>query len=406
MDNKKRVIIIGANFAGLTAALRLPNSYDVTVIDPVRDFEFLPNIHELVSSVKSPENLRLSRRRLLRRAGHRFVQEAVTEIAGAEGVVMTQSGERFPFDTCVVTVGGVNNTFGVEGADKFAMPFKSVDDCEAIGEKLRGLFERKHEVSIVIVGGGLEGVESLGEVLRRYRNRPGLKVHLVERNGGLAPNAPKAVGRDVQKICAAYPVQFYFGTSVTAVTETTVTLSSGEVLPSDIVLWTVGTAPNPLLADSGLTGEAGKWAPVNRTLQSRFFDNIFIAGDAAELPVPITKQAYHANAMGECAAENVERFLKGAPLKNFQPALEISLISFGDLNTYLVLGKIAVASTALSAGKELVYQLNMAQYDPPFNLTSFCDLQNRYWTGILKLAFPTLRSPLSLLRLGSVRLLR
>ncbi|NIV47424.1 MAG: pyridine nucleotide-disulfide oxidoreductase, partial [Gammaproteobacteria bacterium] len=52
----------------------------VTLIDRSRWFEFLPNIHELLSGVKTPELLRLPLDRNVRRAGHTFVRDTVTEI--------------------------------------------------------------------------------------------------------------------------------------------------------------------------------------------------------------------------------------------------------------------------------------------------------------------------------------
>ncbi len=110
-DSRKRVVIIGANFAGITAAMHLPLDYKVTVLDPSPWFEFLPNVHELVSGVKSPGSLRLPRERLLQRAGHRFLQQAVTAIHPAERRVEIESGASLPFDACVVAVGGTSMSF-------------------------------------------------------------------------------------------------------------------------------------------------------------------------------------------------------------------------------------------------------------------------------------------------------
>ena len=405
MDTRKQIVIIGANFGGLTAALRLPNHYGVVAIDPSPHFEFLPNIHELISRVKSPAQLRLSRQRLLRRAGHRFVQDTVTTLDPVDRVVQTRSGEVFPFDVCVVAVGGVNNTFGIPGADEFAFPYKSVDQCEAISKALQQKIARHERATVGIVGGGLEGIESLGEILRSYRHRRGLTVHMVESSNQLLPGLPAALGQNVERVCRNYPVHFHIGTRVKAVTGTTIELTSGEVLPSDTTIWTGGATAPGLLSESGLAPEAASWAPVRRTLQSRYFDHIFIVGDAAEWPQILSKQAYYATDMGECAADNIARFVQNKPLKKFQPSTSISLISFGDLDTYLTIGNTVVAGTALAPLKEFIYQFNMARYEPPLNLLSFLDLQSRFWRGVFELGLPTLLSPRSLLRLGYVRLI-
>ena len=61
MAIQKKVVIVGANFAGLACAMKLSRRYDVTVLDASPHFEFLPNIHELLSGVKTPDLLRLQR---------------------------------------------------------------------------------------------------------------------------------------------------------------------------------------------------------------------------------------------------------------------------------------------------------------------------------------------------------
>ena len=111
---RPRVAIVGANFAGSARRpARSAIEYDVTVFDPSPWFEWLPNIHELLSGAKRPADLRLSRRRLVARAGHRFVRDAVVAIDAKRGRLETSTGGAYDFDACIVAVGGVNETFGV-----------------------------------------------------------------------------------------------------------------------------------------------------------------------------------------------------------------------------------------------------------------------------------------------------
>ncbi len=309
--SRPRIVIVGGNFAGLTAARHLDRRHAVTVIDRSPSFEWLPNIHELLSGVKRPADLRLPLRRLVTRAGHRFVRAEVTGIDARAGRLATADGREFAFDACIVAVGGVNDTFGVKGADRHAMPFKSVDDCAAIGRRLAPLIRQSGERSVVIVGGGLEGVEALGEILRRRGARDSLHVCVVESGPRLLSDAPPALDAAVRARSAACGVRVCTGSPVTAVTRTQVRLRSGERLRSDLTIWTVGVTASPLLRDSGLVGKSGSWAPVTPALQSKRFENLFVIGDAAALPRPLPKQAYFAMQMGECAADNARRWLAG-----------------------------------------------------------------------------------------------
>jgi NADH dehydrogenase len=363
--SRPRVVVVGANFAGLAAAQHLDGRYAVTVIDRSPWFEWLPNIHELLSGVKRPADLRLPRARLVKRAGHRFVRAEVVRIEVPEGAVVTSTGRRFPFDACIVAVGGVDETFGVPGAERNALSFKSVDECAEIGRRLAQLARRKGPASVVIVGGGFEGIEALGEILRRYGDRKGLRVSLVEAGPRLMPKSPASIDRAVRRHCARNDVRFLNGTRVTRVTPTRVHVTGGKPLRSDLTIWTGGVKAPPLLRASGLADRDGRWAPVTLALRSKHHDNVFVIGDAAGLPQPLDKQAYYALQMGVCAAGNVERALAGRRLREFKPSAKGMLVAFGALDTFLIAGRSVIASPALAAAKEAVFQVTMAQLDPP-----------------------------------------
>lgn len=382
MSSRPRVVVVGANFAGLTAARHLPRALDVTVVDAHPWFEWLPNVHELVSGIRRPESLRAPRARLVRTLGHRFVCARVVGLDARRGRVELAGGRQLPFDACVVAVGGVNDTFGVPGADRHAWPFKSVEQCAAIGRRLATLVAGARPVSVVVVGGGLEGVEALGEILRRYRRRPGLTVHLVEAARRLVPGTPPAVDRSLRAHCAAQPVRLHLGQRVTRVLPREVRLGRGRVLASDLTIWTGGATAAPLLAEAGLAPGRGRWAPVRPTLQSERHPNVIVAGDAAALPTPLDKQAYYAMQMGAHAAETVLRVLRGEAPRPFQPAAKPMLLAFGDLDTYLVAGRLVVAAPALALLKEAVFQVTMAQIDPPATAAALGALERRLAAAI------------------------
>jgi NADH dehydrogenase len=404
-DKSRRIVIIGGNFAGLTTAINLPRNYSVSVIDCRPQFEFLPNIHELLSGIKRTSSLQMDIKRLIDRAEHRFIADTVTTIDPAKKKVYTSSRKRMPYDICVVAVGGVNNTYGIAGAAKFALPFKSVEQCKNIGQRLAMLFDRKDRVRVVIVGGGLEGVEALGEILRRYRRHPGLEIHLIENKKRLLVTSPKALDRDIRKICKPYNVQFHTDTRITKVADSKVWLSSRETLNPDITIWTGGVIPPPLLHKSGLTDHPGNWAPVNKYLQSTHYDSIFIAGDAAEWPGFKSKQAYNAMDMGACVAKNIKLQDTGEDLKEFRPSIQTTVISFGDIQTYLVMGDIVAAGPVFAGAKEGIFQATMAKLDPPVGLASAINFFNRTHQSLFNLAIPTLTSISSLRRLVNFRIL-
>jgi NADH dehydrogenase len=390
-SERKRVLILGGGFAGLAAALELsPDRHEVTLIDRSRWFEFLPNIHELLSGVKTPELLRLPLDRNVRRAGHKFVRDTVTSIDPVERTVVTP-------------LGGVDATRGVPGVVEHALPFKSVEQCDRIGRRLTRLAARRKPARVVIVGGGLEGVEALGEILRRYRDSS-LHVTLVEARERLLPEAPGVLDNHVRELCAPDKVEFQMVSPVQKIEPKAVVLRDGRSLPSDLTIWTGGPALPAMLAECGLAPQDA-WAPVDLTLQSKGHPEVFVAGDAAELPTPLSKQGYHALDMGACAARNASQLLSGKPLTPFRPSGKPMLISFGDLTCFLVAGERALAGPSLAAAKEAVFELVMAQLDAQPLWSRLPRALHRADRAARALLWPTVTSLDALRRQGRISLL-
>ncbi|MEY2918928.1 MAG: hypothetical protein RL261_233 [Pseudomonadota bacterium] len=377
LPTRPRVAIVGANFAGLRAAQGLGPEFDVTVFDPSPWFEWLPNIHELVSGAKRPGDLRLPRKRLVTAAGHRFVRDAVTAIDAKRGSLATAAGVTHEFDYCIVAVGSVEETHGVRGVERHALSFRNVDQCAAIGRRLAALMKGRAPRSVVIVGGGFEGVEVLGEILRRYRSRPNLALHVVEAGPRLMAGVSPKIDAAVRKHVRPFDVRIHAGVPVAAITPAGVRLKDGERIRSDLTIWTGGGAAPALLHSAKLAPKPRQWAPVDATLRSRRHHNVFVIGDAAALPAPLPKQAFHALEMGDCAAENVRRAAAGRALRPFRPSRTPMLVAFGDLDTFLVAGHSVVANPTLAAGKEAVYQVTMTQIDPPSSVQALGELASR-----------------------------
>jgi NADH dehydrogenase len=326
------------------------------------------------------------------------------EIDPIERTVTTQRRRTaMGYDALIATLGGVDATRGVAGVLEHAFPFKSVQECDRIGKRLTLLARRRKPARAVIVGGGIEGVEALGEILRRYRGS-GVHVTLVEARDRLLPETPEALDAHVRKLCAPYDVELLMESPVQSIEANAVVLRDGRSLPSDLTIWTGGPAPPALLAKCGLAPQ-GAWAPVDVTLQSKGHPEIFVAGDAAELPTPLSKQGYYALDMGVCSARNAERLLSGEPLEPFRPSGKPMLISFGDLTCFLVAGKRVLAGPSLAAAKEAVFELVMAQLDAQPLWSRLPRILHRAGGAARSLLWPTVTSLDALRRQGRISLL-
>lgn len=400
---RPRVLIFGGGFTGLACANALDaDEFAVTLVDRKPHFEFLPNIHELLSAVKQPDQLRLPLRDVLRQRGHRFVNGDVTRIEPAQRAL--QLGKRKLLgDYLVIAPGSADADYGVAGVQQNAMGFKSVNQCAAIHRRLQKLARTAGRV--VIIGGGLEGVEALGEILRRYRNDK-LKITLIEAHAALLPGQPGAVGDYIGRLCAEASVTLIHDDPVVRITPKTVLLRSGRRLASDATIWTGGPAPPALLADCGLAPQ-NAWAPVLRTLEHGEFPRVFVAGDAATLAMDqgptISKQAYHALDMGGHVAQSVKRLAAGKKPRRFRPANKPTLLAFGDNTTVLINGDSALAGPGLAAAKEAVFSTVMTQLDRRETSDRLAALLARSSAAGRELLWPRLGSLRTLVRQAQLR---
>ncbi|MCH8544157.1 MAG: FAD-dependent oxidoreductase [Alcanivorax sp.] len=375
------IVIVGAGMAGLSAARRLSDlGLRATVVDPSPWFEWLPNIHELLSGRKTPASLRLDRQALLAAMGHRLLAQRVTGIDLSAQRLHLGEQEELPYDRLLLACGGVDHDRGVEGVAGHALPFKSVDDCYAIGSRLARLMASGRPVSVVIVGGGVEGIEALGEILRCYRQHAGLHVTLLEGGPRLMGQAPAVLDEMLRERLAGQPVTIRCATRVAAVTATGVRLAAeapaqaesvaGAQLAADMVIWTGGVRAPDWVARSPLAGADG-WATVTPTLQSPASARVWVCGDVGNLPGVRGKQASDALAAGVLAASNLAASFQGQKQgrgrrrrqQSFRASPTPQLLTLGDLDDWLVTPDQVIAGPALGELKEAIYQFYMARLD-------------------------------------------
>jgi NADH dehydrogenase FAD-containing subunit len=360
---RRRVVIVGGGFAGLAAARALQDGLDVTLVDRKPHFDFLPNVHEIVSGLKKPKTVRLPLDRMARDLGQGFLQDEVEAIDPQGRLVITPS-RRIPYDALILAPGGRPASRGVPGVEAHAHIFHSAEDAARIEDRLQVLAGLPGRRDVTIVGGGFTGVEVLGEVLRKYRKKQRLHVRLVDSGRRLMRDWPKVLHRRVKKLAERHDVELLLETRVAQVDADQVTLTSGRSLPSHLTIWTGGASAPRFLERSGLPLGPSGWVDVDATLSSRHFADVFVAGDASAPPKSVPKQGAEALRQGGRAAKNVKRFFRGRPLKPFRVEKDPLLVTFGDLSSFMLLeDDTVIEGPALAAGREFMFQETMAALD-------------------------------------------
>jgi NADH dehydrogenase FAD-containing subunit len=315
-----KILILGGGYAGLMAALRLANQglgENVTLVNAGPTLVERVRNHELAAS-KVPPRRPISH--MLRRTGVRFVVGWVTAIDLDRRVVRLAGGGELDFDRLLVALGSVADDRGVPGVKQHAL---------AIGEEMGALGLRAALDSgareIVVVGGGLTGIETAAELAER-----GARVTLVTPTAvaGFLSLSGQAY---VQDALARMGVRVVSG-KVDEVRPEGVVLDH-EVLRCDACVWAAGFRAPPLARDAGLSVDDAGRILVDAQLRSLSHPQIYAVGDAADprfdAGAPLRSGCKYAMPMGVHAADNLARSTRGEEERPFRLGDSVFCVSLG-----------------------------------------------------------------------------
>jgi apoptosis-inducing factor 2 len=326
----KTVVIVGGNFAGLTALRDLQNHpfLRVILIERRDYFEYTPGVLRLFCEPHLIHKLAYP----LPHGSHQIIQGTVTHTDAKHVTFVdlaTRKSTRLEFDYLIMATG---STYSYPVT---ASPAETTIATRANGWKAaaRQVEEAK---SILILGGGAVGTELAAEILDHY---PTTKtVTLVDACPKLVPLFAPAVSDYATHWLTARGCKLVLGQLLDKWDSKSCTLQNGQVLRADLVFVCFGDKPNsgPLTGNhktkpisngnnssNTSSTNASKNAPVklNRRkciqvdayLRVSGHSNIFCCGDVAAPPTEGVKQGFHAEMQGMLAATNVIRLVTGRP---------------------------------------------------------------------------------------------
>ncbi len=281
-SSKKRVVIVGGGFAGLSCARQLASNpgVEITLIDKNNYQQFQPLLYQVATAVLAPSNAAFSLRSVLK--GHTNVDVKMAEVVSADlrtRTVETADGKRYEGDFLVLAAGSQVNFFGTQGAEKLAYPLYSLRDAELLRSHLLALLESvdrdpsliaQGALNIVVVGGGPTGVETAGAIgdlaqralkdLYRSLDFSKIQVFLVD----MAHNVLNGFSQHSQTYAARMlqqrGVEVRLGIAIKEVHPGHVVLSDGTTISTHAVIWAGGLKASPLsgalVSSPGMAGES------------------------------------------------------------------------------------------------------------------------------------------------------
>jgi len=362
MKARKRVIIVGGGFGGLSAGKALADvrDLDVLVIDRRNHHLFQPLLYQVAMAGLSPAEISMPIRSIFRRKPH--VQVKMADVLKVNASSLTTSAGEFPFDYLILACGSEHSYFGHDEWEDFAPGLKTLEQATEIRRRVLTAFERaetlpreeqKKFLTFVIVGGGPTGVElagALGEITRftlsedfRHINPSVTRVILVEAGERVLAAFHPELSKRAQRDLEALGVQIWTGCRVSQVNAEGVQIGA-EFVEARTVIWAAGVKPSPL--NSQLESELDKSGRVivssDCSLPSR--PNVFVIGDQAAfrtvngsfLPglAPVAIQ------QGRFAAEQIRRELNGSSRETFHYLDKGQMATIGRKRAVLEVGRL------------------------------------------------------------------
>jgi sulfide:quinone oxidoreductase len=347
----KKVLVLGANFAGLTAALavrhELHGDVDVTVAAKDERFLFTPSLIWLPFGKRDRADLTFPVAPTLAEHGVGFEHSAATRIDPVGHRVTLADGHTLDYDYLVIATGYRNHDDVVPGFTQNAVTITTLPEAERAGRAWRRFLDRPGDVVVAATqgagcfGAAYEFLFNVSHQLRKAGLHRDVRLTYVTAEpflghfgiGGL-PHGEQLLGMFLRK----EGIQTRIGVAIDHVDDGALVLADGEKLP-----FAYGMVVPPFLGQEFLAGTDGLtdtrgYVRVRGTYQSQKYDDVYATGVAAAVdapwttptPVGIPKTGFPTETMAHVAARNIAAQIRGEQPTQEKPFGEIKAICVMD----------------------------------------------------------------------------
>jgi NADH dehydrogenase len=343
----RRILVVGAGFAGLYAARGLRRlteaGHRVTVVNAENFMQYQPFLPEVASGTIDPRAVVVPLRPVLRHAEVHVGEVTAIDHGDRTAVVAMAGGaeRRLAYDVLVLAAGSTSRVLRIPGLVEHGIGFKTVQEAIHLRNRVLSQLDvaaaaedperRRAALTFVFVGGGYAGVEALGELedlardaVRAYPTLDARELRWVLVDA--APQILPELGADL----AGYAterlrerrIEVRTNTRLGSYEDRVVRLSTGETFAADTLVWTAGVRPAGLARIAGFEVDGSGRVLADEYLRIRGVDDAWAAGDAASVPDRTTggtmpPTAQHGMRQGRHLARNLTAWLEGGRIEPF-----------------------------------------------------------------------------------------
>lgn len=365
--NRKRIVIIGGGFGGISLAKKLAKvDAQVVLIDRHNYHTFQPLLYQVSTSGLEPDSIAYPIRKVLRRLNNfHFRLASVKKIDTARQEIHSDIG-TITYDYLVLATGTKTNFFGNTAIERNAMPMKTVPQALNIRSLMLQNFERadhceneeerKALLCFCIVGAGPTGVELAGafaELKRhvfpkdyRHLNVSEMEIHLFEGGGRVLSPMSESASKKATQFLENLGVTIHVNTIVQDYDGAILKLKNEQTMRTKNLIWAAGVTGAAIegFERTTLVERLNRYR-VNEFNQVIGFDSIFAIGDIAYMESPDypnghPQVAQPAIQQGEHLANNLSLLFQGKDLKPFSYFDKGTLATIGRNRAVADLGKL------------------------------------------------------------------
>ncbi len=370
---RRRVLLIGGGHSHLEVLRRFAQKPDpgieLTLVSPNALTPYSGMLPGLIAGHYTIADSHIDLPALSRWAHARFVCDRAVELDLYARIVRLAEGSIEPFDLVSLDIGSAPDTC-VPGAREHAIGVKPVDRFLPAWEALQADAAAGRVRTIVVVGAGAGGVETLFAM--QFRLAQALagempRFALVTDQAHILPEHAPSVRKRLGRLLIARDVVLHTGSAAVAVESGAVLTANGRRIAADRVVWATSASAAPWLAASSLDCDARGFVRVNRNLQSVSDPFVFAAGDCAtQRGHPRPKSGVVAVRQGPPLAANLRHAARHEPLVAFVPQrLTLALITTGARHAVASWGPIAANGPWVWRWKDRIDRKFCARYRPP-----------------------------------------
>ena len=372
MSSSKRIIIVGAGFAGLRLAQDLEKSnYEILLIDKNNYHQFQPLIYQVATARLEPASIAFPLRKVFQHSKNVRIRIGEVNSVDASAKILRTSAGEFPYDYLVMAQGCTTNYFGNQEMERHAFPMKSVPEALQLRNRILQTFEEavsksgdelQATLNFVIVGGGPTGVELAGALAEMKTNIlpkdypdkdfSQLTIYVIES----APNVLNVMSEESKKVAKEYLIEMGVkvmnNTLVKEYDGKTVLLGDGSTINARNVIWSAGIIGNKVEGFPEESYTRGGRLVVDRYNEVIGLEDIYALGDISwmsteKYPTGHPQVASVAIEQGKVLAKNFKKLSHATIRQEFEYHDKGSMATVGkrkavvDLPSFSFQGRLA-----------------------------------------------------------------